>query len=329
MSTILVKDANGTNQTAALVASTGQTTAANSLPVVLASDQTLPLPTGAATAAGVAAVVTALGTPLQAGGSVAVSNFPATQPVSAGFATPIYIADAYTNAQSVTWSSATAVNTANTVNTAGMDGVLLSFIVPAGITGGAVVFEAYDGTNWVPIQAGKMNTYGGSTGLTFSGALTVGYQLNTAGSNQFRTRLTTAITGTGNIVIAHLVSSATMPDPVTVGLDPAQPLPAGSNNIGIVSSPLAAPVTGQAKIATTGTAVALASNVLVNGVVVKAKSTNAATIFVGGATVTSVYDGTGPGYPLAPGEAMSFAVSNSNSLYINGTANDVVSFGGN
>ncbi len=61
----------------------------------------LPLPTGAATASGVQAVVTALGTPLQNGGSVAVttlpalpagsnaigsvsvSNLPATQPVSA------------------------------------------------------------------------------------------------------------------------------------------------------------------------------------------------------------------------------------------------------
>ena len=43
----------------------------------------LPLPTGAATAAGVAAVVAALGTPAQAGGAVSVSNFPATQPISA------------------------------------------------------------------------------------------------------------------------------------------------------------------------------------------------------------------------------------------------------
>lgn len=48
-------------------------------PVSLAA---LPLPSGAATEAGLGAVVAALGTPLQAGGSVAVSNFPATQPVS-------------------------------------------------------------------------------------------------------------------------------------------------------------------------------------------------------------------------------------------------------
>lgn len=45
----------------------------------------LPLPAGAATDAGLAAVVGALGAPLQAGGAVAVSNFPATQPVSGTF----------------------------------------------------------------------------------------------------------------------------------------------------------------------------------------------------------------------------------------------------
>ena len=43
----------------------------------------LPLPAGAATAAGLTQVVTALGTPLQTGGAVSVSNLPTTQAVSA------------------------------------------------------------------------------------------------------------------------------------------------------------------------------------------------------------------------------------------------------
>ena len=43
----------------------------------------LPLPAGAATSARQDALLTALGAPLQAGGSVTVSNLPATQPVSA------------------------------------------------------------------------------------------------------------------------------------------------------------------------------------------------------------------------------------------------------
>lgn len=58
-----------------------QVDAANGLPVVVAA---LPLPAGAATLAGQSAINTTLGTPMQqTGGSVSVTNFPATQPVSA------------------------------------------------------------------------------------------------------------------------------------------------------------------------------------------------------------------------------------------------------
>lgn len=49
------------------------------------SAASLPLPTGAATAVGQAAIVSALGSPLQAGGAVSVSNFPASQAVTGTF----------------------------------------------------------------------------------------------------------------------------------------------------------------------------------------------------------------------------------------------------
>ncbi len=93
-------------------------------------------------------------------------------------------------------------------------------------------------------------------------------------------------------------------------------------------------VTGQVKIATTGTAVALPNVALANGIVVKAKTSNAAQTsaapgVVGPAGVSTVIDGTGPGYPLAPGEAASFACSNANLVFVNGTAGDVFFFEGN
>jgi hypothetical protein len=91
----------------------------------------------------------------------------------------------------------------------------------------------------------------------------------------------------------------------------------------------AAPFTGQIKIATTGTAVALPSQALVNGVVVKAKNTNAANGFVGGSGVTTTDDGTGNGYRVMPGEAASFAVLNASAIYVNGTAGDIYYYGGN
>ena len=149
---------------------------------------------------------------------------------------PDFIADAYTAPAAVAWTSATALNTANTVPTAGYDGVMISIVTAAGITGGVLTFEAYDGAAWIPVQAGKMNAYGGNTTWTLGASQSQGFQINVAGATQFRTRLSGAITGTGNVTITHLASSAPMPDPITVGLDPVQPLPAGSNTIGSIAN---------------------------------------------------------------------------------------------
>src|SRR6266404_448889 len=67
--------------------------AGNALPV---SAATLPLPTGAAQDSSLATINTTLGSPLQAGGAVSVSNFPTTQPVS-GTITTTPPANASTN----------------------------------------------------------------------------------------------------------------------------------------------------------------------------------------------------------------------------------------
>lgn len=88
------------------------------------------------------------------------------------------------------------------------------------------------------------------------------------------------------------------------------------------------PVTGQAVIAVTGTRIQLASNALNNGVIVFAKSTNSAAMTVGGSGVTNTVDGTGNGVILTAGSATSFAVSNTNALYVNGTNGDILSFSG-
>lgn len=96
-------------------------------------------------------------------------------------------------------------------------------------------------------------------------------------------------------------------------------------NTGILST---VPLNGQAKIASTGVAIQLGSNVLLNGVIITALSTNAATIEIGGSGVTNTTDGTGNGYILAAGASVSFAVTNTNVLWINGTSGDIVSFAG-
>ena len=89
-------------------------------------------------------------------------------------------------------------------------------------------------------------------------------------------------------------------------------------------------ITGQAKIAVTGTAVQLGANALVNGIVITAGINNAAAGSTAGpAGVTNVVDGTGNGQIMLPGASVSFAVQNSSAVYVNGTAGDIFSFGGN
>ncbi len=84
----------------------------------------------------------------------------------------------------------------------------------------------------------------------------------------------------------------------------------------------AAPYTGQQALTTA--AAALPNRALVNGIVVQALSSNTGTVYVGPAGVTSA-----TGYPLAPGQAVSFGVTNANSIAILGqTTTDLVAFAG-
>jgi len=74
----------------------------------------------------------------------------------------------------------------------------------------------------------------------------------------------------------------------------------------------------------TASAVALATQALSNGVLIRAKSTNVGPVFVGAAGVTTTNDGTGNGFPLAAGESVSVPVSTTAGVFIIGTANDIV-----
>jgi hypothetical protein len=114
----------------------------------------------------------------------------------------------------------------------------------------------------------------------------------------------------------------------TVTLGGAVSLASGQSlaSAGYVSIP-AAFVTGQAKIAVTGTAVQLGSNALTQGVLISALSTNTASITIGtSSSVTNVVNGTGNGAILTAGSTKSIAATNTNLIWINGTAGDIISF---
>lgn len=89
--------------------------------------------------------------------------------------------------------------------------------------------------------------------------------------------------------------------------------------------------TGQVKIATTGVAVQFPSNQIVNGITGSALSSNTNMMAIGGSTVTSTVDGTGGGQIIEQGGGFAYGwpqITNSNQLWVNGTAGDIITFQG-
>ena len=140
--------------------------------------------------------------------------------------TPIPILDAYQAPTSTNWTSATAVNTAWTVNSAGYDTIIVTIAPPAGLTAGVAIFEAYDGYNWINIKAPRTDSYLTDGSFVMSGSPgTHSWQVPVAGYPQFRVRLSTAIVGAGTTTVTTIASSAPDTSLVTVGFDPQSQLP--------------------------------------------------------------------------------------------------------
>jgi|SRR6185295_6893839 len=82
------------------------------------------------------------------------------------------------------------------------------------------------------------------------------------------------------------------------------------------STVLVAPVTNQQTSNTSRVQLSASSTVPKSGIIVKALSTNTASVFVGDSTVTTAL-----GYELTPGESVSFAPTNLTTLYVIGSNN--------
>lgn len=174
------------------------------------SAASLPLPTGAATAAkqpalgtaGSAAtdVITVQGitsmTPLSVSGTI-------SQGTSAGLGSGWPVINGTVAVQTAAWTSATSGNSAVTISTAGYNVALVTLVATSTMTGGVLTFEASDdnGTTYYPIQVARVNSAAIET--TFSLAVTTGqaWQANIAGFTNFRVRLSTVITGSGTATI--------------------------------------------------------------------------------------------------------------------------------
>jgi hypothetical protein len=367
-SALAVKDATGATQNIPFPNGNGQAPMAASAPVVIASDQivpvsaaALPLPAGAAAdgsdgsgippptgGAGIRGWLSGIYSKLSSPLSVTGTFWQATQPVSlsalptlpaganligavnldlggsaVSATNPLPMIDAYTAPSASAWTSATTLNSASTVTTGGYDTVIVTLVGNGSLAGGTVAFEVYDGAAWIAVKAASVTDYTTAASASLTANMNRGYQVPVAGFPQFRVRLAGVISG-GSVTITTITSSAPDTSIVTVGLDPAQPLPAGTNAIGTVLGPLpTSPITGQQTLATT--AAALPANALQNGLIVTALVANTGTVYVGASGVTTT-----TGYPLSAGQSISFAVASASGISIIGSvAGDKIAFAGN
>ena len=172
---------------------------------------------------------------LQTMGNTSLASIDTKTPALQGGQVPVLMTDAYLAPVTATWNSATALNTAQTLNTAGYDTVVMTIVPNGTITAGAVSFEVFDGYNWIAVKAPRTDSYQTDTVFPLAAATLHSWQISAAGYPQVRARLSTQIAGTGNISIVSIVSSAPDVSMVTVGFDPSSSLPPGTNSIGSVT----------------------------------------------------------------------------------------------
>ena len=139
---------------------------------------------------------------------------------------------------------------------------------------------------------------------------------------------TTINPGSGGDVIRTVAKVVTSAKTQVILIDLGGGADADPENIAKGSLPTtsanpAAIVAGR-QLTTTG-AVVLPTQALVNGVVIKALSTNVSAIYLGPSGVT-----TATGYPLFAGESISYGVTNLNAIYLIGAnTTDSIAYTGN
>lgn len=198
-------------------------------PVSVAS---LPLPTGAATAANQTTIIETLGTPFQAGGAVNQGT------------SPWIVQQSDNRGLNQTINSAT-LNAAVTVSLQGGEGVVGWTLTGLTASGASIAFE---GTNDIgagsPTWAG-INAVSGTT-ITSTATTDGNYRVEAGGRTAVRVRVSSI--GTGTITVFYSASAASS----LVSL--AQSLPAGTNEIGGV---FAAPTSSNSFAITPGSSSAL------------------------------------------------------------------------
>jgi hypothetical protein len=242
--------------------SLGAKVSASSIPVVLASDETvpisassLPLPTGAATSA------------LQTSGNSSLASILANQ----------------TNGTQETQVTASVLPTGAATSALQTSGNSSLSSILADLTNGTQVTQVSNFPATQPVSG------------------TVTANQGTAGASAW------LVNGSG---VTQPISAASLPLPTGAATSANQTNGSQVTQVSSLPTPPAAPFSGQKT--STGSAVAIAtSQAFVNGVIVQALSTNAASVYVGPSGIT-----TSTGFELQPGQATSMAVNNLNAVFV-------------
>jgi hypothetical protein len=122
---------------------------------------------------------------------------------------PQPISGSQTSLSTTSWTSATALNTANTISVTGYNTVTVALVATSTFTGGVVTFEVSpDGTNWFPIAMARIDSYTVELTYTIVASTNRAWSTSVDGFTNFRVRLSTVITGTGTLTT--LITAQTM-----------------------------------------------------------------------------------------------------------------------
>lgn len=116
------------------------------------------------------------------------------------------------------WTSATTLNTALTLTTTNLNTVSVAVVVPATMSAGALTFEVSpDNANWFPVQMARLDSYTVESVYTLVASANRAWSTSVDGFTNFRVRLSTVITGTGNLVVVIIPQTFAIEPIVSVG----------------------------------------------------------------------------------------------------------------
>ena len=156
---------------------------------------------------------------------------------------------AYLPTSGAVWNSGSPVNSNFTFSTAGIDTIALTISCGAGISGGVISFNAFDGSHFIPIKCALLSNYTTASQVTLSSSLLQGFTVPIGGYPSFQVIVTTAISGSGNVTVTMVPVAIPNVSVVAAGIDPASTSPpVGSGSI----------VSGQATVGTSSTLIVAA-----------------------------------------------------------------------